>query len=291
MATLFKETDTGALVWRDDIPGLSVCPPVWRNGRTQVFGQVSITGILHNGIDQDIDNWLGDRDAGREIRAMLGGRVVFREDIGQKMPGLAWDGSTGGYGKQVYIDSPGGFHARYAHFREIIVSEGEEVRKGQLLGWGDDTGISEGDHHHGELWYYGDRFDWWPYVDWNFDPDNIEEDDYIMALSPERRQALDRLIDSEVRGEVVHMDTANKTRLITLVAPTTHKLLIGLAAKADTLLDLPGIKRTQWVQLSNNLVPLALLGRVMRDVGFTEDLAEARRIVRKRLKELMEGTD
>lgn len=292
MATLFKESDTGALVWRDDIPGLSIAPVVHVRGAvTQAFAVRSITGIIHNGIDEDIDDSLDSRAQGREIWAFLAGMVTSTYKEGRAMPGLEWDGSPGGYGNQAFVDSPGGFHARYAHMREVVVEEGQWVEKGQLIGYGNQTGISTGDHHHGELWYMGDRFDWYKYVDWAFDPDMTDEEAFIMALSQERRDALNVLIDSQLRGDVVHLPAENKPYAERLTSPAIGKALLGLAAKAETLLDLPAGIRAQWVQYANNIVPLGLLGRVMRDVGFTEDVAASRKALRGWLKGLMGEAD
>jgi hypothetical protein len=55
------------------------------------------------------------------------------------------------YGLHVVIEHEGGLSTLYAHLSEIVVEEGHEVRQGDLLGLGGNTGASEGKHLHFEV--------------------------------------------------------------------------------------------------------------------------------------------
>jgi hypothetical protein len=55
------------------------------------------------------------------------------------------------YGLHVVLDHEGGLSTLYAHLSEIVVEEGEEVRQGDLLGLGGNTGASDGKHLHFEV--------------------------------------------------------------------------------------------------------------------------------------------
>jgi len=83
------------------------------------------------------------------IVAVADGVVVFAD----------WGG---GYGNLVIVDHKDGWRSYYAHFEEIAVDVGQNVRQGELLGGAGNTGNSTGAHLHFELRYYGRPVD--PYL-------------------------------------------------------------------------------------------------------------------------------
>jgi len=56
-----------------------------------------------------------------------------------------------GYGKMVLIESGNGWATLYAHFDKILVSEGQQVRKGEIVGAMGRTGRATGVHLHFEI--------------------------------------------------------------------------------------------------------------------------------------------
>ena len=54
----------------------------------------------------------------------------------------------GGYGKVVKIKHPGGYESLYAHQSRIRVKKGQQVKKGQIIGYVGNTGRSTGPHLH-----------------------------------------------------------------------------------------------------------------------------------------------
>lgn len=61
------------------------------------------------------------------------------------------DGYNGGYGKYVAIQHPNGTQTVYGHMSNPLVSVGQAVTKGQLIGYSGNTGKSTGPHLHFEI--------------------------------------------------------------------------------------------------------------------------------------------
>ena len=59
--------------------------------------------------------------------------------------------TSGGYGNLVTIDHGFGFETRYGHMHRIEVKEGDEVKRGQVIGTVGNTGESAGPHLHFEV--------------------------------------------------------------------------------------------------------------------------------------------
>ena len=93
-------------------------------------------GKLHPHNAVDIAN-----DCGTEIRASAEG-MVNETSLG------LWNG---GYGNYILISHPNGTKTRYAHLSKILVSVGQYVKKGELIGRMGETGDATGCHVHFEI--------------------------------------------------------------------------------------------------------------------------------------------
>lgn len=83
---------------------------------------------------------------GTELMAVAPGRVI---SAGERV----------GYGTTVEIDHGLGFTTLYAHLSKIMVSRGDWVRPGTIVGLGGSSGRSTGPHLHYEIRYKGNPFD------------------------------------------------------------------------------------------------------------------------------------
>lgn len=103
---------------------------------TQGYGPTSITGFyndaykFHNGIDITLEY-------GAPIRASLDGIVS-----------ASGDNSRYAYGKWLAIKHDNGLTTLYAHFSAKVVSVGQIVRQGQIVGYEGSTGFVTGPHLH-----------------------------------------------------------------------------------------------------------------------------------------------
>lgn len=105
------------------------CMPTVSRALTSNFGRRH--GRRHEGLD--IKVYTGDT-----IRAAFSGKVRR----------VAYNG--GGYGYYIVIRHPNGLETLYGHLSKQLVREDEEVRAGDVIGLGGNTGRSSGSHLHFE---------------------------------------------------------------------------------------------------------------------------------------------
>lgn len=125
-------------------------PAIWPIDRRNLRGHIGafgsrvhpISGRIsgHQGID------LGGR-TGNPVYATGDGTVAFNNE------------GVRGYGLQVLIDHGFGYKTRYAHLSKILVSPGQKVKRGELIGEVGSTGRSTGPHLHYEVIYRGQHVD------------------------------------------------------------------------------------------------------------------------------------
>jgi hypothetical protein len=63
------------------------------------------------------------------------------------------------YGNYVVVRHYNGLETTYAHLQKILVKVNDEVKAGDLVGWGGNTGRSTGPHLHYEIRYLGQAID------------------------------------------------------------------------------------------------------------------------------------
>jgi murein DD-endopeptidase MepM/ murein hydrolase activator NlpD len=85
----------------------------------------------HTGVDFGVP-------LGTEIKAAADGVVVQA-------------GTNGGYGNSVTIDHGGGMETLYGHLSKVLVSAGQKVKQGDVIGLSGSTGKSTGPHLHFEI--------------------------------------------------------------------------------------------------------------------------------------------
>jgi murein DD-endopeptidase MepM/ murein hydrolase activator NlpD len=83
---------------------------------------------------------------GEDIQAAGAGKVVF-------------SGTQRGYGTTVIVQHPDGVQTRYAHLSAALVSAGDELQAGQVVGRAGRTGRATGTHLHFEVIADGKQVD------------------------------------------------------------------------------------------------------------------------------------
>lgn len=64
-------------------------------------------------------------------------------------------GWSGGYGRLVLVDHQWGHSTLYGHTSKVLVREGDQVKRGQMIAYMGTTGRSTGNHLHYEVWRQG----------------------------------------------------------------------------------------------------------------------------------------
>jgi murein DD-endopeptidase MepM/ murein hydrolase activator NlpD len=121
-----------------------------------------------------LDNATLTSDFGMRTHPVLGGRrnhkgIDLAQPSGTPVYATA-DGVVGkaewfsSYGNYIQIEHGGEMQTRYAHLSGYAVAAGEQVRKGQLIGFVGSTGRSTGPHLHYEVRVAGAAVDPTPYM-------------------------------------------------------------------------------------------------------------------------------
>ena len=97
--------------------------------------------------------WNGtDFHPGIDIANDMGTPIVATAD--GVVTAAGWNG--GGYGNMVDIDHGNGILTRYGHASEVVVHEGQHVKRGDVIAYMGSTGFSTGPHVHYEIHVNGE---------------------------------------------------------------------------------------------------------------------------------------
>lgn len=143
-----------------------------------------ITGktTQHDGIDIACDE-------GTEIRAVMAGKVKLARNVD-------------GYGNFIEIDHGNGLETCYAHLSQIIVKEGENVKKDSLIAYSGNTGASTGAHLHFEVRQNAIPQDPTSYLDLQVDvPDVLPEELKYIEINKDKLRSFLNSRNSMLAGE------------------------------------------------------------------------------------------
>ena len=122
-----------------------VKPGYTGQGGPAEFGMIEMLDILtvqNKNIKQQIDDWHPGIDIAVDF-----GTPVYASAAGA----VEQAGWNGGYGRYVKLDHGNGYETAYGHMSGIAVTEGEAVRKGDIIGFAGSSGYSTGPHIHFEV--------------------------------------------------------------------------------------------------------------------------------------------
>ena len=113
--------------------------PINNQGITDNFGwrrhPILKTREFHSGID---------------LKAKMGTKIFAPADGIINFSGYH---KKSGYGIMIILDHNYGFKTLYGHLNKVVLKKGDMVRKGELIGYTGNTGLSNGPHLHYEVLY------------------------------------------------------------------------------------------------------------------------------------------
>ena len=149
--------------FRIDLRGF--CMPTTSRNVTSRFGYRPAFKRVHKGLD--IKVYTGDT-----IVSAFDGKVrVVRYD-------------EGGYGYYVVVRHPNGLETSYGHLSKQLVQTDQEVRAGEPIGLGGNTGRSFGSHLHFETRLAGEAIN--PELLFDFPAQDVTADFYTFRKSPQQ---------------------------------------------------------------------------------------------------------
>ncbi len=105
-------------------------------------------GFLSSRFGSRMDPFLGEvvHHSGLDYRARMGSPVVSTAEGVVSMARR-----NGGFGLMIEVTHENGFATRYAHLSKILVTRGQKVKRGEIIGLVGNTGHSTGSHLHYEV--------------------------------------------------------------------------------------------------------------------------------------------
>ena len=195
------------------------CMPTTSRVITSNFG--ARWGRQHKGLD--IKVYIGDT-----IRAAFSGKVRI----------VRYEGK--GYGKYVVIRHNNGLETIYGHMSKQLVTEEQEVRAGDPIGLGGNTGRSTGSHLHFETRLCGIALN--PALMFDFKNQDVVDDYYVFRKSTYNRESAEATRLRGVGGIAVNGDLDIPQQSYASAQPAaktknarTHSTRFHKVSKGETL--------------------------------------------------------
>ncbi len=135
-------------------------PPASQKNTIPAIWPVNGRILSHYGDRQDPFSGEGAFHSGLDIAAAQGTSVRSSADGVVEL--AEW--ASGGYGKLVVIDHGNGTQTWYAHLSGFEVVSGQEIRRGEILGYSGATGRATSPHLHFEVRRQGNPVNPYPYL-------------------------------------------------------------------------------------------------------------------------------
>lgn len=212
------------------------CMPTSSRVVTSNFG--SRWGRMHKGLD--IKVYIGDT-----IRAAFSGKVRI----------VRYEAS--GYGNYVVIRHPNGLETIYGHLSKQLVSENEQVRAGEPIGLGGNTGRSTGSHLHFETRLCGVALN--PALMFDFRNQDVTGDYYVfnrrrydsesdLATRARGKVGNGGYSSNEVSGSYADNDSSERVYYKVIKGDSLESIAEKNNISVDQLCRLNGFRKTQRVR-------------------------------------------
>lgn len=135
---------------------------------------------------------------GSDMRATMNTPVYATADAVVEFAGYH---KSSGFGNLIILSHNYGFRTYFGHLNKVVVKSGMYIRKGDLIGYTGNSGLSSGPHLHYEVRYIQRSLNPYWFIKWN--TENFEQimskekkvpwQSLIMAISPQQRAVVNPL--------------------------------------------------------------------------------------------------
>lgn len=128
---------------------------------------------------------------GTDLRAAMNSKVYATAD---GVIEFAGEHKASGYGRLIILDHNYGFRTYYGHLHKIIVKAGEYVKKGDLIGYTGNSGMSNGPHLHYEVRFIQRVLNPYWFIKWDIE-------NYLAIFEKEKKVPWQSLVATITRDQ------------------------------------------------------------------------------------------
>lgn len=185
---------------------------------------------FHYGIDVDLDT-------GDTLVAAFNGIVRYAQY------------NNGGFGNLVIIRHYNGLETYYAHLSELLVVPNQEVKAGDVIGLGGNTGKSYGDHLHFEVRIYGNALDPEEIID--FQNKTLKKNNLLIYSEMFKHNS--KSYKKPGSSSSSSSSSSDKTVHVIKSGDTLYEIALKNGTTVDKLCKLNGIKSTDVLHIGQKI--------------------------------------
>jgi murein DD-endopeptidase MepM/ murein hydrolase activator NlpD len=128
------------------------------------------TPIEYNGVTSKFGFRVHPTLNRKEMHRGLDMKAAMKTPVYATADGVVeWSGmhKSSGYGNLIILDHNYGFKAYFGHLNKVVVKQGDFIKKGDLIAYSGNTGMSSGPHLHYEIRFVQHPVDPYQFVHWD----------------------------------------------------------------------------------------------------------------------------
>ncbi len=186
---------------------------------------------FHYGIDVDLDT-------GDTLVSAFNGIVRYAQF------------NDGGFGNLIIIRHYNGLETYYAHLSKLLVSPNQEVKAGDPIGLGGNTGKSYGDHLHFEVRLYGNALD--PETIIDFEKNELKKNNLLINGQMFSYSKSSKSYSSSSSSKSSSTDKNASVHKVTS-GDSLYYIALKYGTTVDKLCKLNGIKKTDILHIGDKI--------------------------------------
>lgn len=158
--------------------------------------------------------------------------------------------NEGGFGNLIIIRHYNGLETYYAHLSKLLVSPNQEVKAGDAIGLGGNTGKSYGDHLHFEVRLYGNALD--PETIIDFEKNELKKNNLLINGQMFTYNKSSKSYSSSTTSKSSSTDKNASIHKVTS-GDSLYYIALKYGTTVDKLCKLNGIKKTDILHIGDKI--------------------------------------